>query len=39
VIRIACAWDTPVEAVDSLIEAAHRHAGLVGAGAVAGRRA
>jgi len=39
VVRIACAWDTPVEAVDALIEAAHRHAGLVGAGAVAGRRA
>jgi threonine aldolase len=38
VVRIACAWDTPAEAVDALIEAAHRHAGLVPAGAGAGRR-
>jgi threonine aldolase len=30
VIRIACAFDTPVEAVDALLEAAHRHAGLPG---------
>ena len=37
VVRIACAWDTPSEAVDALIDAAHRHAGLVPAGA-AGRR-
>ncbi len=33
IVRIACAWDTPVEAVDALIAAAHRHAGLVPAGA------
>ena len=39
VVRIACAWDTPAEAVDALVEAAHRHAGLVPAGAAAGRRA
>jgi threonine aldolase len=38
VVRIACAWDTPAEAVDALLEAAHRHAGLVPAGATAGRR-
>jgi threonine aldolase len=38
VVRIACAWDTPAEAVDALVEAAHRHAGLVPAGATAGRR-
>ena len=38
VVRIACAWDTPIEAVDALIEAAHRHAGLVPVGAAAGRR-
>jgi threonine aldolase len=38
VVRIACAWDTPPKAVDALIEAAHRHAGLVPAGAAAGRR-
>ncbi len=39
VIRIACSWDTPVEAVDALVEAAHRHAGLVPAGAAADGRA
>jgi threonine aldolase len=39
IVRIACAWDTPVTAVDALVEAAHRHAGLVPAGAGAGRRA
>jgi threonine aldolase len=38
IVRIACAWDTPSEAVDALIEAAHRHAGLLPAGATAGRR-
>jgi threonine aldolase len=38
VVRIACAWNTPGEAVDALIEAAHRHAGLVPAGAASGRR-
>jgi threonine aldolase len=38
VVRIACAWDTQVEAVDALVEAAHRHAGLVPAGATAGHR-
>ena len=38
VIRIACAWDTPAEAVDALVETAHRHAELVPAGATAGRR-
>ena len=38
VVRIACTWDTPAEAVDALLEAAHRHAGLVPAGATAGRR-
>jgi threonine aldolase len=39
VVRIACAWDTSIEAVEALIEAAHRHAGLVPVGAAAGRRA
>ena len=39
VVRIACAWDTPAEAVDALVEAAHRHAGFAPAGATAGRRA
>jgi threonine aldolase len=39
VVRIACAWDTPADAVDALVEAAHRHAGLAPAGAGAGRRA
>jgi threonine aldolase len=39
IVRIACAWDTPVEAVDALVDAAHRHAGLVPAGAAPGRRA
>jgi len=39
IIRIACAWDTPVEAVDALLEAAHRHAGLAPAGARSGRHA
>ena len=38
VVRIACAWDTPPEAVDLLVEAAHRHAGLVPAGVTAGHR-
>ena len=38
IVRIACAWDTPSEAVDALIEAAHRHAGLLPADATAGRR-
>ena len=38
IIRIACAWDTPIEAVDALIEAAHRHAGLVPAAAITGHR-
>jgi threonine aldolase len=27
IVRIACAFDTPVEAVDALVAAAHRHAG------------
>ena len=36
IIRIACAWDTPVEAVDALVEAAHRHAGLAPAGGIRG---
>ena len=39
VVRIACSWDTPVEAVDTLIDSAHRHAGLVPAGAAGARRA
>jgi threonine aldolase len=39
VVRIACAWDTSPEAVDALVDAAHRHAGLVPAGAGAGRHA
>ncbi len=39
IVRIACAWDTPVEAVDALVEAAHRHAGLVPAGAAVAPRA
>jgi threonine aldolase len=38
VVRIACAWDTTPEAVDALVEAAHRHAGLVATGAAAGSR-
>jgi threonine aldolase len=38
IVRIACAWDTAAEAVDALVEAAHRHAGLVPAGAAPGRR-
>jgi threonine aldolase len=38
VVRIACASDTPAEAVDALVEAAHRHAGLVSAGAAVGSR-
>ncbi len=38
VVRIACAWDTTPAAVDALVEAAHRHAGLVPAGATAGQR-
>jgi threonine aldolase len=38
IVRIACAWDTPVEAVDALLDAAHRHAGLVPAGAAAAPR-
>jgi threonine aldolase len=33
IVRIACAWDTPAEAVDALVEAANRHAGLAPAGA------
>jgi threonine aldolase len=37
IVRIACAWDTPVEAIDALVEAAHRHAGFVPAGAAPGR--
>jgi threonine aldolase len=28
IVRIACAFDTPLEAVDALLEAAYRHAGL-----------
>jgi threonine aldolase len=39
VVRIACSWDTPAEAVDALIDSAHRHAGLVPAGAASARRA
>jgi len=39
VIRIACAFDTPVEAVDALLEAAHRHAGLPGGARVNGAAA
>jgi threonine aldolase len=39
VVRIACAWDTPADAVDALVEAAHRHAGLAPAGSGTGRRA
>jgi threonine aldolase len=39
IVLIACAWDTPAEAVDALVEAAHRHAGLVPAGAGSARRA
>jgi threonine aldolase len=38
VVRIACAWDTTPEAVDALVEAAHRHEGLVATGAAAGSR-
>jgi threonine aldolase len=38
IVRIACAWDTPVEAVDALVESAHRHAGLATVGAAAGPR-
>jgi threonine aldolase len=38
IVRIACAWDTPAEAVEALIAAAHRHAGLVPAGTAAGGR-
>ena len=38
IVRIACAWDTPPEAVDALVEAAHRHAGLLPESAAAGRR-
>jgi threonine aldolase len=38
IVRIACAWDTSVDAVDALIQAAHRHAGLEAAGAAAGPR-
>ncbi len=39
VIRIACAFDTPVEAVDALLEAAYRHAGLSGRARVNGTAA
>jgi threonine aldolase len=39
IVRIACAWDTPPDAVHALLEAAHRHAGLVTAGAGVGGRA
>jgi threonine aldolase len=38
IVRLACAWDTSAEAVDALIDAAHRHAGLVPAAAGLGRR-
>jgi threonine aldolase len=38
IVRIACAWDTSREAVDALIDAAHRHAGLVPAGSGGERR-
>jgi threonine aldolase len=37
IVRVACAWDTPPDAVDALVEAAHRHAGLVAAGAAQAR--
>jgi threonine aldolase len=37
IVRIACAWDTSADAVRALLEAAHRHAGLVPTGAAAGR--
>jgi threonine aldolase len=33
IVRMACAWDTPAEAIEALVQAAHRHAGLVTAGA------
>jgi threonine aldolase len=39
IIRIACAFDTPVEAVDALLESAYRHAGLAGGAPVNGRAA
>jgi threonine aldolase len=39
IVRIACAWDTPPGAVDALVEAAHRHAGLATAGAGSAARA
>jgi threonine aldolase len=39
IVRIACSWDTPREAVDALIEAAHRHAGLAPAGVAISRGA
>jgi threonine aldolase len=37
IVRIACTWDTPAEAVDALVDAAHRHAGLAPAGVGTGR--
>ena len=39
VIRIACAFDTTEEAVDALVETAHRHAGLPGGARVNGAAA